>query len=73
MLWYICDDNIECAEDRDEALLRTGADKYNPLVYALTAGTCMTYMVLKLVWWFQLRHQPVGDEEDNDNHETKML
>ena len=72
-LAVVCDDNIECAKDRDEALCRTGDKKYDPLVRALAAGTCMIYVVLKLVWWFHLRHQPVGDEEDNDNHETKML
>ena len=69
-LAVVCDDNIECAEDRDEALWRTGADKYNPLVYALTAGTCMIYMVLKLVWWFHLRHQPVGDEDEDEELES---
>ena len=62
----VCDDNIECAEDRDEALCRTGADKYNPIAYAMTAGACMIYMVLKLVWFFHQRHQPVGDEEEDE-------
>ena len=61
----VCDDNIECAEARDEALCRTGADKYNPLVYAMTALMCLVYVVLKLVWFFHLQHQPVGDEEDD--------
>ena len=63
-LAVVCDDNIECGEDRDEALCRTGADKYNPLVYAMTAATCLVYVVLKLVWFFHQRHQPAGDEED---------
>ena len=61
----VCDDNIECAEARDEALCRTGADKYNPLVYTMTALMCLVYVVLKLVWFFHLQHQPVGDEEDD--------
>ena len=61
----VCDDNIECALDRDEALCRTGAEKYNPLVYAMTALTSLIYVVLKLVWFFHLQHQPVGDEEDD--------
>ena len=61
----VCDDNSECAEDRDEALCRTGADKYNPLVYAMTVLTSLIYVVLKLVWFFHLQHQPVGDEEDD--------
>ena len=61
----VCDDNIECAEARDEALCRTGADKYNPLVYTMTVGAGMIYVVLKLVWFFHLQHQPVGDEEDD--------
>ena len=61
----VCDDNIECAEARDEALCRTGADKYNPLVYAMTALMGLVYVVLKLVWFFHLQHQPVGDEEDD--------
>ena len=61
----VCDDNIECAEARDEALCRTGADKYNPIAYTMTALMCLIYVVLKLVWFFHLQHQPVGDEEDD--------
>ena len=63
----VCDDNIECAEARDEALCRTGADKYNPLVYAMTALMGLVYVVFKLVWFYHLhlQHQPVGDEEDD--------
>ena len=61
----VCDDNIECAEARDEALCRTGADKYNPIAYAMTALMCLVYVVLKLVWFFHLQHQPVGYEEDD--------
>ena len=64
-LAVVCDDNIECAEARDEALCRTGADKYNPIAYAMTALTSFVYVVLKLVWFFHLQHQPVGDEEDD--------
>ena len=64
-LAVVCDDNIECAKDRDEALCRTGADKYNPIAYAMAAGTCMIYVVLKLFWFFHLRHQSVGDEEED--------
>ena len=60
----VCDDNIECAEARDEALCRTGADKYNPLVYTMTALMGLLYVALKLVWFFHLQHQTVGDEED---------
>ena len=59
----VCDDNIECHEDRDERLCATGADKYNPLVYAMTALMGLVYVVLKLVWFFHLQHQPFGDEE----------
>ena len=61
----VCDDNIECAEARDEALCRTGADKYNPIAYAMTALMCLVYVVLKLIWFFHLQHQTVGDEEDD--------
>ena len=61
----VCDDNIECAEARDEALCRTGADKYNPIAYAMTVLMGLVYVVLKVVWFFHLRHQPVGDEEDD--------
>ena len=64
-LAVVCDDNIECAEARDEALCRTGADKYNPIAYAMTALMCLAYVVLKLVWFFHLQHQPLGDEEDD--------
>ena len=72
-LAVVCDDNIECAEDRDEALCRTGADKYNPIVYAMTAGACMIYVVLKLVWFFHQRHQPFGDEDDTEDMEMENL
>ena len=69
----VCDDNIECAEARDEALCRTGADKYNPFVYAMTALMCLVYVVLKLVWFFHLQHQPVGDEDyEEDELETNQ-
>ena len=64
-LAVVCDDNIECAEARDEALCRTGAEKYNPLVYAMTPLMGLVYVVLKLVWFFHLQHQPLGDEEDD--------
>ena len=63
----VCDDNIECAQDRDEALCRTGADKYNPIAYAMTALMCLIYVALKLIWFFHLRHQPVDDEEDDED------
>ena len=69
----VCDDNIECAEARDEALCRTGADKYNPLVYAMTALMGLVYVVLKLVWFFHLQHQPVGDEEDDMEMEEMIV
>ena len=72
-LAVVCDDNIECAKDRDESLCRTGADKYNPLVYAMTAGACMIYVVLKLTWFFQQKHQPYGDEEEDENIEMEEL
>ena len=44
-LAVVCEDNIECAEDRDEVRCRDGADQYknNPIVYAMTAGACMIY------------------------------
>ena len=64
-LAVVCDDNIECVEARDEALCRSGADKYNPIVYAMTAMMGLVYVVLKLVWFFNLQHQLVGDEEDD--------
>ena len=67
----VCDDNIECAEARDEALCRTGADKYNPIAYAMTTLMSLIYVILKLVWFFHLQHQPVGDEEgDMEMEET---
>ena len=67
-LAVVCDDNIECAEDRDEALLcRTGTDKYDPIVYAMTALMGLMYVVIKLHWFFYQRHQPVGDEDDDDD------
>ena len=34
-LAVVCDNNIECANDRDEKLCATGVDKYDPLVYAI--------------------------------------
>ena len=72
-LAVVCDDNIECAKDRDEALCRTGAYKYNPVVYAMTAGACMIYVVLKLIWFFQQKHQLYGDEEEDENIEMEEL
>ena len=72
-LAVVCDDNIECAKDRDEALCRTGADEYNPLVYAMTAGACMIYVVLKLMGFFQQKHQLYGDEEEDGNIEMEEL
>ena len=63
-LAVVCDDNNECAEARDEALCRTGADKYNPIAYVMTALMCLVYVVLKLVWFFHLQYQPVGDEKN---------
>ena len=69
----VCDDNIECAEDRDEALCRTGADKYNPIAYAMTAVSCMIYVVLKLVWFFHQKNQPFGDEEEDNDMEMGEL
>ena len=66
-LAVVCDDNIECAEDRDEALCRTGETKYNPFVYAMTACAGMFYVGLKLVWFFHQRHQPMGDEDEDED------
>ena len=66
-LAVVCDDNIECAEDRDEARCRDGTDKYDPIVYAMTALMGLVYVVIKLHWFFYQRHQPVGDEEDDDD------
>ena len=66
-LAVVCDDNIECAEDRDEAQCRDGTDKYDPIVYAMTALMGLVYVVIKLHWFFYQRHQPVGDEEDDDD------
>ena len=72
-LAVVCDDNIEAANDRDEALCRTGADKYNPIVHAMTAAAGMFYVVLKLVWFFHQRHQPFGDEEDDEDMEMQEI
>ena len=72
-LAVVCDDHSECAEDRDEALCRTGADKYNPSVYAMTVGAGMIYVVLKLVWFFHQRHQPFGDEDTTEDMEMEDL
>ena len=72
-LAVVCDDVIECAESRDEAQCRTGTDKYNPIVYAMTAGTSMFYVVLKLVWFFYQRHQPLGDEDDEEEEDLENM
>ena len=64
-LAVVCDDNIECHEDQDEAQCRTGTDKYDPIVYTLTALMGLVYVVLKLHWFFYQRLKPVGDEEDD--------
>ena len=72
-LAVVCDDNIECAEDRDEAQCRDGTDKYDPIVYAMTALMGLVYVVIKLHWFFYQRHQPVGDEEDEDDMEMEEM
>ena len=72
-LAVVCDDNIECAEDRDEAQCKTGTDKYDPIVYAMTALMGFVYVVIKLHWFFYQRHQPVGDEEDDDDMEMEEM
>lgn len=66
-LAVVCDDNIECDQDRDEARCRDGTDKYKPIIYAMTALMGLMYVVLKLYWFFYQRHQPVGDEEDDED------
>ena len=68
-LAVVCDDNIECAEARDEARCKTGTNKYDPFVYAMTALMGLVYVVIKLHWFFYQRHQPVGDV----NKETIFL
>ena len=71
-LAVVCDDNVECAEDRDEAQCKDGTDKYDPIVYAMTALMGLVYVVIKLHWFFYQRHQPVGDEEDDDMEMEEM-
>ena len=71
-LAVVCDDNIECAEDRDEAQCKDGTDKYDPIVYAMTALMGLVYVVIKLHWFFYQRHQPVGDEDDDDMEMEEM-
>ena len=72
-LAVVCDDNIECAEDRDEAQCRDGTDKYDPIVYAMTALMGLVYVVIKLHWFFYQRHQPVGDEDEDDDMEMEEM
>ena len=72
-LAVVCDDNIECAEDRDEAQCRDGTDKYDPIVYAMTALMGLVYVVIKLHWFFYQRHQPVGDEDDMEMEELQEM
>ena len=72
-LAVVCDDNIECAGDRDEAQCRTGTDKYDPIVYTMTALMGLVYVIIKLQWFFYQRHQPVGDEEDDDDMELEEM
>ena len=66
----VCNSFIECAEDRDEKLCATGADQYDPIVYALTAAAGTFYVLLKLIWWFHQRHVPFGDEDEDSDEET---
>ena len=54
-LAVVCDDNIECADERDEALCRTGTNKYNPIVYTLHGGIAATnfksiLLLLRSIW-----------------------
>ena len=68
-LAVLCDDVIECDQARDEKECRNGTDKYDPIVYAMTAGAGLVYVGLKFYWFFYQRHQPVGDEEDDEDME----
>ena len=72
-LAVVCNDNIECAEDRDEAQCKTGTDKYDPIVYAMTALMGLVYVVIKLHWFSYHRHQPVGDEGDMEMEELQEM
>ena len=70
----LCDGNPECHANWDERRCSfEETDEYDSFVYALTAGTTMFYVVLKLVWWFYQRHQPVGDEDEEDEGEAFEL
>ena len=63
-LAVVCDDNIECHEDRDEKLCASGGMS-TAACFGLACGTCLIYVGLKLAWWFKYRHMPVGDEDDD--------
>ena len=39
----------------------------------MTALMGLVYVVLKLVWFFHLQHQPVGDEEDDMEMEEMIV
>ena len=60
----VCDDNIECHEDRDEKRCTEGGS--DTFAYVMTFITSLIYVVLKLVWWFHWRHISDDDEEDID-------
>ena len=72
-LAVVCDDVVECAEERDEKLCKNGTDRCKPLIYSLTAGAGMFYVILKLYWFFYHQHQPVGDEDDDDDMEMEEM
>ena len=72
-LAVVCDDRSECDRNIDEAQCKHGTDKYKPLVYSLTAGTSMFYVVLKLYWFFYQRHQLVGDEDDEESMDMDQM
>ena len=70
----LCDGEPECDANWDERRCSfEETDEYDFIVYAMTAGTTMFYVVLKLVWWFYQRHQPVGDEDEDDEGESLEL
>ena len=64
----VCDDDIECHEDRDEKHCRDKG-KYDWACFGLAVGVSMLYVVLKIVWWFHYRHLPLDDEDDDDTEE----
>ena len=60
----VCDNILECHNNRDERLCDGPKDDTVPYILSCVMG--MFYVSLKLYWWFYQRHQDMEEEDDDD-------